>query len=369
MLVTTSAGSVRSRRTTDDDNTYSITGGDYEYVSYKQTKYEAMFKDENGNTENGWCGVTAYADALASVGCTNESGEKITPYDVRTDEDCGSQYVNVGGWCAKFISSNFPDVNYEYALGYTKDWIDEKLSEGMMVGIYLSSRANWKENYTGKTKVTSSAHWILIVGKISNTEYSCINPADGSGDENYVQEENAEYGSVGTLTIDLSGLTSSSPSASSGDIRICSGDSAGSSDGKPRTSYSPPAFAIGTDATQNVTLESDGSYYVDENGNKYISLGDDWTITAYCGCSLCCGSNADGITASGAKARANHTIAVDTSVIPMGTKVVIDGVVYTAEDTGSAIVGHKIDVYMEHHEEASHYKKTNYTVYKKAEED
>lgn len=237
---------------------YSIVGGDYEYVSYKQTKYEAMFIDENGNTEDGWCGVTAYADALASVGCTNKYGEKITPYDVRTDEDCASQYVAVGGWCARFISKNFPDVNYEYTIGYTKDWIDEKLSEGMMVGIYLSSRAAWKENYTGKTKVTSSAHWILIVGKISNTEYACINPADGSGDESYVQAGNAEYGSAGTLTIDLSGLTSSSPSASSGDIRICSGDSAGTSDGKPRgTSYSPPAFAIGTDAGKNEEITED----------------------------------------------------------------------------------------------------------------
>lgn len=60
-----------------------------------------------------------------------------------------------------------------------------------------------------------------------------------------------------------------------------------------------------------------------------------------------------GITASGAKVKENHTIAVDPSVIPLGTYVYIEGIgIRKAEDTGSAIKGRKIDVYIPELEEA-----------------
>jgi 3D (Asp-Asp-Asp) domain-containing protein len=80
--------------------------------------------------------------------------------------------------------------------------------------------------------------------------------------------------------------------------------------------------------------------------------------TAYCSCKTCCGVYAEnrpnGIvyTASGAVAKANHTIAVDTSVIPFGTTVIINGNEYVAEDTGSAIEGNRIDIYFDNHEDA-----------------
>lgn len=56
-----------------------------------------------------------------------------------------------------------------------------------------------------------------------------------------------------------------------------------------------------------------------------------------------------GITKSGAKVQENHTIATDWSVLPKGTKVMIEGFpyVYTVEDVGGAIKGNKIDIYME----------------------
>jgi 3D (Asp-Asp-Asp) domain-containing protein len=80
--------------------------------------------------------------------------------------------------------------------------------------------------------------------------------------------------------------------------------------------------------------------------------------TAYCPCKTCCGVYAEnrpnGIvyTASGAVAKANHTIAVDTSVIPFGTTVIINGNEYVAEDTGSAINGNRVDIYFDNHEDA-----------------
>lgn len=75
-------------------------------------------------------------------------------------------------------------------------------------------------------------------------------------------------------------------------------------------------------------------------------------ITHYCPCSLCCGPWADGITSTGITAVTNHTIAVDPTQIPYGTKVVINGQVFVAEDCGGAIKKNCIDVYVASHSEA-----------------
>lgn len=74
-------------------------------------------------------------------------------------------------------------------------------------------------------------------------------------------------------------------------------------------------------------------------------------ISAYCHCSKCCGKS-NGITATGTKVAANRTIAVDPRIIPLGSKVVIDGHTYIAEDTGGNIKGNRIDIYFSSHQEA-----------------
>ncbi len=66
--------------------------------------------------------------------------------------------------------------------------------------------------------------------------------------------------------------------------------------------------------------------------------------TAYCPCSKCCGKWANGITASGLKA-GYGVCAVDTRVIPLGTKLYVEGYGYCiAADTGGAIKGNRIDL-------------------------
>ncbi|OXM83601.1 murein transglycosylase [Paenibacillus rigui] len=58
--------------------------------------------------------------------------------------------------------------------------------------------------------------------------------------------------------------------------------------------------------------------------------------------------SAYGITYSGSRAEEGRTIAVDPNVIPIGTTVFIDGIgIRKAEDTGSAVRGARIDVFMD----------------------
>lgn len=94
-----------------------------------------------------------------------------------------------------------------------------------------------------------------------------------------------------------------------------------------------------------------------ETASKWESIGE-FKLTAYCPCEKCCGiwakNRPNGIvyTASGAKAEAGKTIAVDPDVIPYGTEVKIGDHTYIAQDSGSAIKGNKIDVYYDDHSAA-----------------
>jgi 3D (Asp-Asp-Asp) domain-containing protein len=75
-------------------------------------------------------------------------------------------------------------------------------------------------------------------------------------------------------------------------------------------------------------------------------------LTAYCACPLCCGEWSDGITYMGTTATAGRTIAVDPTIIPLGSTVYINGEEYIAEDIGGAIKGHRIDIFHPTHIDA-----------------
>lgn len=84
--------------------------------------------------------------------------------------------------------------------------------------------------------------------------------------------------------------------------------------------------------------------------------------TAYCPC-YGCSEGWGRHTSTGALASAGHTIAVDPRVIPYGTKVMIDGTVYTAEDRGGGVRGNHIDIYFNTHGETRQYGTRNVEVF------
>lgn len=78
--------------------------------------------------------------------------------------------------------------------------------------------------------------------------------------------------------------------------------------------------------------------------NEYLG---NFKLTAYCSCVKCCGKS-DGITASGTKVKQGRTVAMYG--IPFGTKLLINGHVYTVEDRGTPY-GH-VDIYFNSHSDA-----------------
>ena len=91
-------------------------------------------------------------------------------------------------------------------------------------------------------------------------------------------------------------------------------------------------------------------YYMEKESSDWKCLGE-FRITYYCDCPICQGGFT-GTTASGEIPIAGITISVDRSIISLGSTVKINGKEYIAHDTGGAIKGKRIDIFVESHDEA-----------------
>ncbi|MGN0355354.1 MAG: hypothetical protein ACI4EI_09815 [Muricoprocola sp.] len=113
---------------------------------------------------------------------------------------------------------------------------------------------------------------------------------------------------------------------------VSCGDSSGNG-------YSDPSYS-------ESSYESAPAYEETASASSGEYLGN-FTLTAYCSCASCCGYS-NGITASGTVATAGRTVAMGG--VPFGTKLLINGNVYTVEDRGTAYG--VVDIYMDSHSEA-----------------
>ena len=95
--------------------------------------------------------------------------------------------------------------------------------------------------------------------------------------------------------------------------------------------------------------------------NEYLG---EFSATAYCGCASCNGIWAGSPAANGERLTNGLTIAVDPKVVPLGSYLIIEGVgIRKAQDTGSAIKGKDIDVYVSSHKECSAFGRKNLKVW------
>ena len=110
------------------------------------------------------------------------------------------------------------------------------------------------------------------------------------------------------------------------------------------------------------SLTGDGIEKANATEDMYGQKLENFQITYYCPCEICC-DKASKVTASGTPVAEGKTIATDPNVIPYGTKVIIGGHVFTAEDTGRKVQGNQISIYVNNHAEVSASDTENTDVY------
>ena len=116
-----------------------------------------------------------------------------------------------------------------------------------------------------------------------------------------------------------------------------------------------------TEDTRIIEIETDKESDTNQ-AVEPVSLGE-FKLTAYCSCEICCNKwalnrpvdeNGNEIVYGSIGERLNegYSIAVDPTIIPYRTEVIINGHTYKAQDCGGAIKGNRIDVYFSSHEDA-----------------
>lgn len=96
--------------------------------------------------------------------------------------------------------------------------------------------------------------------------------------------------------------------------------------------------------------------------NKIAYIGQ-YKITYYCDCKQCCGKE-NGITASGVQVQEGVTVAADTSKLPFGTHIYINGIGWrTVQDRGGSIKGNRLDIYIASHNDPKPYNVQNLDVW------
>ena len=178
IVVTLAAGVLHSISGTEDEAGEAAT--QYDYHSYNQHNYTGQ--------ANKACGVTAAASALRSLGL------QITP-DMLEAHNNG----HVGLWYGAdaWVNNHYP-VNISRA-EVSADTIDQALQQGSLCVVYLhnncdvsSGSSQWN---TGRN-VSGGCHWITLIGYTEAGLIAALDPADGTGNEEYCRPENCEGGTT-----------------------------------------------------------------------------------------------------------------------------------------------------------------------------
>lgn len=121
--------------------------------------------------------------------------------------------------------------------------------------------------------------------------------------------------------------------------------------------FSFPAFA--DEVSETAVWETKTA--AEEPAAKQGELLGTFRASGYCTCNRC--TKGSGLTYSGTVPAANHTIAADLDVFPLGTKLMIGDVVYTVEDMGGGVNGDRLDIYFATHSDALDFGSQDVEVY------
>ena len=117
------------------------------------------------------------------------------------------------------------------------------------------------------------------------------------------------------------------------------------------TVYIPEAVWATRILEENYNLEGTDVNEQNATAEQYGDSIGEYTIDYYCSCETC-RAKASKVKATGTPVVEGQTIAVDPDEIPYGTKVIIDGHVFNAEDYDTSGKEKHISIYVNEHETA-----------------
>ena len=176
----------------------------------------------------------------------------------------------------------------------------------------------------------------------SYSEDSSESDEDTSSDEAYTEDESSDA----SYTENDSDSESSDDSYSNDEEAGTIDDDSQYTDASEDTSSDDSSTEDSSDSSDDSSSDSSSSDSGSSDSSQGTYLGN-FKLTAYCNCATCCGT-AGNATASGTMPVAGRTVAM--AGVPFGTKLLINGNVYTVEDLGTPY-GH-VDIYCSSHSEA-----------------
>ena len=181
-------------------------------------------------------------------------------------------------------------------------------------------------------------------------EAEAYNEEDSYDEEDsYSEEEDASYDDESSAEDESESSDDSytEDTESSGDGSYSEDEDMGTiDDDSDYKDMSEDTDSSSSDSGEDSSSDSSSSDGGSSDSSQGTYLGN-FKLTAYCNCASCCGT-AGNATASGVMPVAGRTVAM--AGVPFGTKLLINGNVYTVEDLGTPY-GH-VDIYCGSHSEA-----------------
>lgn len=295
-----------------------------EEEQYQAMKLRIRYIYENSRG-NGYVEMLFSSDNLADFINRAEYIQRISDYDRDLMDEYQETVERVKAKETQVIEEQMAIADLQKESNEQQEAIQE-----LYAGTYQDLRACLEELDSAKADESS------LAAKISSQEEAINALIRQAKEEEIAAQKKAEEEAAAKAAAEeaarreqekKANQQSTSSDSSSGPKKDTSGSSASGS-------------SVSSKPSEESSSSSDGS-----TGGTYLGK---FRLTGYCSCSKCCGQWAGGSTASGTTPTPGRTIAMGG--VPFGTKLLINGQIYTVEDRGTAY-GH-VDVFFGSHSDA-----------------
>ena len=333
---------------------------------------DVAFAAEDGKTYTVYDAINTYAagklaELKNTAYTTIDSIDGIDKDAVKADVDATmAEYVNMFNTATKNLGKVFTanrsktDTNVAGLISAAKNYLkknynktftgstaSEVLATNTVGGLYNNALAQINAAASPYTVDVDAATLGAFLDSLTNVDYSIVGgvgslsgrfeDAEKEAVKAYVEAQgNVFVDSYKEITgvVDFGGIKAADASSVSVEVK------------RILVTETTTTTTTGDTTTTTSTTTTDSSDdTIDTSQGKYLGR---FKLTAYCSCSICCGKWSGGGTASGTTPTPGRTIAM--AGVPFGTKLSINGQIYTVEDRGTAY-GH-VDIFMGSHSQA-----------------